>query len=76
MKKTSTSLSSKQRKVMKILKPGGIIYLMPRKGYKYRLLDAVKNPVSYVHGRTVKALINKELISKQTDGSITAIAKI
>lgn len=66
-------LSTAQRKVMKVLKAGGVIYAMPQKGYKYRLLDHSKNPLRYVHGRTFKKLMQKELITKQSDGSETSI---
>jgi hypothetical protein len=74
MVETVKHISNAQRKVLKVLKAGGVIYVMPRTGYKYRLLDNLRNPLRYVHGRTFKALHNKQLITKNSDGSKTAIA--
>lgn len=69
------NISQSQRQVLKVLKPGGCIRLMPRKSKKYRLMDKDINPVRHIHGRTFKALLNKELITKQSDGSYAAVTK-
>jgi hypothetical protein len=67
------ALSSKQRKVMGIMNTGGRIFCMPQRGYRYRLLDGIRNPISYVHGRTFTALLNKNLITKESDGGYASI---
>lgn len=58
---------------MKLIRAGAVIYPRNQTGYKYRLLDAARNPVRYVHGRTFKALVKKELITKQSDGGYASI---
>jgi len=69
-----TSLSSKQRNVMKVLNAGGIIVVMRRGRRKYRFLDAKRNPLRFLHGRTFNALVEKKLITKQSNGCVASIA--
>ena len=69
------SLSNNQRKVYKVLKDGGVLYNSRRHSYAWRLLDKHRNPLMNVHGKTFKALHNKELILKQDDKTYTAVTK-
>lgn len=42
---------------------------------RFRLLDDKRNPIGNIQGRTVTALLKKELLTKKDDGSETAIIR-
>ncbi|TAG31907.1 MAG: hypothetical protein EAZ35_02325 [Sphingobacteriia bacterium] len=67
------NLSTIQRKVIKIIRAGGSIRVMNVTFYKYRLMDSNKNPIAPIHARTINALINKQLLTKQSDGTFSSI---
>ena len=66
------NLTPKQRKVVKILKAGGLMYmyLKPRRKHTYyRVLDSNYSPVLTINYRTFSCLRRKECIAKHSEKS-------
>jgi hypothetical protein len=47
------------QEVIDIMNKKGVIIEMPKRGYRYRLVDGHKNPLKYIHGKTFKGLLKK-----------------
>lgn len=51
------------------------MYMSNVKKRRFRLLDNKRNPIGNIQGRTVTALLKKELLIKTDDGGFTAIIR-
>lgn len=68
--KKKPSLSKKQRSLIKLLNAGGYAQMMKTMDDKvrFKVCDATKAPIEYVHTKTINSLVKNNLIYKATDG--------